>query len=153
MVITDPAFGSFIFWLSTLASIPPLLFVLGQMHFHSDWYRRILIYPVMMFLWIGLAWSLTLALCDGLLHSGGAFIRTPKFRIRGRSGDWRRSAYRPRANKSWIGELCIAIYVCVAAWTAFTLNHGHLIPLVLSYVLAEVMLLGLTFIQSLPADR
>jgi cellulose synthase/poly-beta-1,6-N-acetylglucosamine synthase-like glycosyltransferase len=153
MVLTAPAFSGFIVWLSALASIPPLLYVLGQMHFHRDWYRRILIYPVMMFLWIGLAWSLSLAVCDGLLHRGGAFIRTPKFSIHGRRGDWRRSDYRPRGNRSWIGELCIGIYVCIAAWAAFTLDHKHLIPLVLSYVLAEVILLGLTLVQSLPANR
>jgi cellulose synthase/poly-beta-1,6-N-acetylglucosamine synthase-like glycosyltransferase len=153
MVLTDPAFSDFIVWLSTLASIPPLLYVLGQMHFHRDWYRRILVYPVMMFLWIGLAWSLTLAVCDGLLHRGGTFVRTPKFRIRGTTGDWRRSTYRPRGNRSWVGELLIGIYVCVAAATAFALDHEHLAHLVLSCVLAEVMLLGLTLIQSLPAHR
>lgn len=153
MVLTDPTFGDFVIWLSALASIPPLLYVLGQMHFHRDWYRRILVYPVMMFLWIGFAWSLTLAVFDGWLHRGGIFVRTPKFRIRGVTGDWRRSSYRPRPNKSWIAELCIGIYVCIAAWTAVALNHEHLVPLVLSYVVAELMVLGLTLVQELPAHR
>jgi hypothetical protein len=153
MVLTDPAFSDFIVWLSALASIPPVLYVLGQMHFHRDWYRRILSYPVLMLLWIGMAWSLTLAVFDGWLHRGGIFVRTPKFRIRGTSGDWRHSTYRPRASRTWIGELCIALYVGVAAWAAFALDQEHLVPLVLSYVLAEVMLLGLTLIQSLPANK
>lgn len=153
VALMDPAFGDFVLWLSALASAPPLLYVLGQIHYHHDWYRRILVFPVLMFVWVGLAWSLTLAVFDGLLHRGGDFVRTPKFRIHGTSGDWRHSAYRPRIRWTWLGELAMGMYICVAAWVAVTLDHQHLIPLVLGYLLGEMMTLGLTLVQSLQDSK
>ncbi len=149
MVLTDPSFSDFTVWLGAMASVPPLLYVLGQMHFYRDWPRRILVYPALMLVWVGLSWSLTLAVFEGLLSWGGAFVRTPKFKIDGQSGDWRNSDYRPQAGATWIGELLIGIYVGIAIWTALTLDHDHLLPLVLGYALGEVLILGLTLGQAM----
>lgn len=144
MVLTNPTFAGTTTWLGTLASIPSLLYVLGQVHFYRDWARRILAYPALVLLWMGLAWSLTLAVFSGLLHWGGAFVRTPKYEIMDRTGDWRRSAYRPRISATWVGELLLGVYVCVAIGYAVHLRHGHLIPLAAGYALGQVMILALT---------
>jgi cellulose synthase/poly-beta-1,6-N-acetylglucosamine synthase-like glycosyltransferase len=146
MVFTNPSFADFTIWLGTLASIPALLYLLGQMHLYRDWLRRIWIYPVLMFLWIGLAWSLSLAACRGLLRWGGTFVRTPKYGIT--DGGWKASAYRPGVNATWVGELLIGIYVCVAIWVAVRLEHSHLIPLALGYALGEVLVLAMTAVQA-----
>ncbi|MGC9467463.1 MAG: glycosyltransferase [Anaerolineae bacterium] len=151
MVLTDPTFTDFTAWLGALASVPPLLYLLGQAHLYRDWWRRILVYPALMLVWIGLSWSLTLAAFEGLVRWGGPFIRTPKFRIRGRHGDWQDSSYLPRVGLSWIGELAIGIYVCVAIWFAITLDHEHLIALVATYALGELAVLGLTLRQAMVA--
>ena len=153
MVLTDPRFSDFTIWLGALASVPPVLYVLGQMHFYRDWLRRILVYPVLMLLWIGLAWSLTLAVFQGLFSWGGTFVRTPKFEITGRTGDWQSSAYRPRISPSWIGEALIGVYVCVAIWFAVKLQHDHLVPLVLGYALGQLMILAMTASQAFAARR
>mgnify|MGYP006294324663 CR=1 FL=1 len=153
MVLTDPHFSDFSVWLGTLASVPPLLYVLGQMHLYRDWPRRILAYPALMFLWVGMTLSLTLAVIDGLCHWGGPFVRTPKYRIRGRTGRWQTSAYRPVVSTTWVGELALTLYVGVAIWLALTLDHGHLIPLVLGYALGQIMILAVTLIQTLAARR
>ena len=144
MVLTNPKFSDYTIWLGALASIPSLLYVLGQIHFHRDWLRRIVVYPALLLVWMGLAWSLTLAVFQGLTSWGGAFVRTPKYEITGSEGDWRRSAYRPRISATWIGELVLGAYVCVAMWYAARLAHGHLIPLALGYALGQVMMLALT---------
>ncbi len=153
MVLTAPTFSGFTAWLGVLASVPPVLYVLGQMHLHGDWGRRILVYPALMFLWIGLSWSLTRAILQGLLHWGGPFIRTPKFNIRGRSGSWKTSVYRPRVNAAWVAELLIGVYVGVAIWAALALGHIHLIPLALGYGLGEAMVVGLTLGQAFAGRR
>ena len=153
MVLTDPRFSDFTIWLGALASVPPLLYVLGQMHFYRDWLRRILVYPVLMLLWIGLAWSLTVAVFQGLFSWGGTFVRTPKFEITGRTGNWQSSAYRPRISPSWIGEALIGVYVCVAIWFAVKLQHNHLVPLVLGYALGQLMILAMTASQAFAARR
>lgn len=144
MVVTNPTFSSYTIWLGALASIPSVLYLLGQMHFYGDWPRRILVYPALMLLWMGLAWSLSLAVFQGLISWGGTFVRTPKFEITGSAGDWRRSAYRPKISATWIGEALLGAYVCVAIWFAVRLAHGHLIPLAMGYALGQVMMLALT---------
>lgn len=144
MVLTNPTFADATVWLGTLVSIPSLLYVLGQVHFYRDWARRILAYPALVLLWMGLAWSLTLAVFSGLLQWGGTFVRTPKFEITNRTGDWRHSAYHPRVSATWVGELLLGVYVCVAIWYAVRLGHGHLIPLAAGYALGQVVILALT---------
>ncbi len=153
MVLTDPHFSDFSVWLGTLASVPPVLYVLGQMTLYRDWPRRILVYPALMFLWLGMAWSLSLAVLDGLRHWGGAFVRTPKYRIRGRADRWQTSAYRLRAGATWVGEVLIGIYVFVAIWLALDLDHMHLVPLVAGYAAGQLMILSLTLVQALAARR
>jgi cellulose synthase/poly-beta-1,6-N-acetylglucosamine synthase-like glycosyltransferase len=151
VVIMDPVFPGFVGWLGGLASIPPLLYILGQMHFYRDWPRRVLIYPALMLLWIGLSWSVTLAVLDGLLNWGGPFVRTPKFHLRGGAGDWRASAYRPQAGRTWIGEVALGLYVWLALWLAVNLQHDHLLPLILVYALGEAVVLTATMSQTLAA--
>jgi hypothetical protein len=106
-----------------------------------------------MLLWLGFAWRLTLALFDGLLHWGGAFSRTPKFRIRGSTGDWQTSTYAPHNSATWIGELLIFVYVCVALWLAVDLQHRHLIPLALGSAVGEVLMLGIALHQAVAVRR
>jgi cellulose synthase/poly-beta-1,6-N-acetylglucosamine synthase-like glycosyltransferase len=147
MVWTDPNFSGLVVWLGALASIPPLLYVLGQMRFYRDWLRRVLVYPVLMLFWAGFSWSITLAVVEGLVRWGGDFVRTPKFRIRGRSGSWRSSNYRPHLDATWVGELVIGSYVVLAIWLAIRMDHAHLLPLALVYALGEMVLLGTTAAQ------
>jgi hypothetical protein len=156
MVLTNPTFAEFTIWLGALASIPPLLYLAGQIYLYDDWPCRIWIYPVLMFLWMGLAWSLTLAAGRGLLRWGGTFVRTPKYgltgRGQGRGSGWKTSSYRPKISPTWVGELLIGVYVCVAIWAAARLDHVHLIPLALGYALGEIMVLVMTGMQA-AADR
>ena len=63
---------------SILLSIPPLLYFLAQIDLYRDWPRRLIVYPLLMLIGTGLAWSNTLAWFDGLIHRGGEFVRTPK---------------------------------------------------------------------------
>lgn len=150
MVLTNPTFADFTIWLGALATVPSLLYVLGQVALYEDWLRRVWAYPVLVLMWMGMAWSLTLAACRGLLRWGGTFVRTPKYGLTAEDGDgWRGSTYRPRVRATWVGELLIGIYVCVAIWAAVRLAHGHLIPLALGYALGEVLVVVITASESL----
>jgi len=153
MVLTDAHLADFGLWLGALAWVPPALYLLGQAHLHRDWPRRFLAYPALMLLWLGMAWSLTLGLVDGALHWGGTFVRTPKYRIRGRSGRWQASSYRPAVGLTWVGELVLGAYVCVAIWLALARGQAHLVSLVGGYAAGQMMVLGLTLVQALKAGR
>lgn len=153
MVLTDPYFSDFSLWLGALASVPPLLYILGQMALYRDWLRRVLAYPFLMFLWVGMTLKLTIALVEGLVCWGGAFVRTPKYRIRGRSGRWQTSDYRAPVSAVWVGELALGLYVGVAIWLALRLDHHHLLPLVGGYALGQLLILAVTLAQAVAIRR
>lgn len=137
MVLVSPTFPRFVVWLGAVASIPPLLFVLGQGSLYRDWPRRVLYYPLLMLVWIGMAWRLTLAVLDGLLHWAGHFERTPKF---GGHVQWHtRSSYFPRLGVSWLGEVALTGYAAVAAWLALSTGQGHLAWLAGAYALGNLI--------------
>jgi cellulose synthase/poly-beta-1,6-N-acetylglucosamine synthase-like glycosyltransferase len=149
IVLTSPDFSGMAALLGGLASVPPLLFVLGQMALYRDWPRRVLAYPLLMLLGVGLAWSNARAVASGLLHWGGPFTRTPKFHIRGQEGDWRDSVYRPGMGVLDAGDLVIGLYAVSAAGLAVWLGQSQMLPLVVVYALGELVMIGLTWRQVL----
>jgi cellulose synthase/poly-beta-1,6-N-acetylglucosamine synthase-like glycosyltransferase len=149
MVFYNPNLPQLAAFLGGLASIPPVMYLLGQMHFRADWPRRILTtYPLLMLLGIGIAWSTTLAIVDGLLNWGGPFVRTPKFQLRGREGEWRKSKYRLGIDHTLLGEFLIGLYALVAAWLALTLQQEELLPFILMYVGGEALMVWSTLRQA-----
>ncbi len=149
IVLTSPDFSGMAALLGGLASVPPLLFVLGQMALYRDWPRRVLAYPLLMLLGVGLAWSNARAVVRGMLHWGGPFTRTPKFHIRGREGDWRDSVYRPGIGVLDVGEVVVGLYAVSAAGLAVWLGNARMLPLVVVYALGELVMIGLTWQQVL----
>jgi cellulose synthase/poly-beta-1,6-N-acetylglucosamine synthase-like glycosyltransferase len=149
LVLTSPDFSGMAAVLGGLASVPPLLFVLGQMALYRDWPRRVLAYPLLMLLGVGLAWSNTRAVVSGLLTWGGAFIRTPKFHIWGEEGDWRDSVYRPGSGVLDAGELAVGVYAVSAVGLALWSGQSQMLPLVVVYALGELVMIGLMWRQVL----
>ena len=137
MVLVSPTFPRFVVWLGAVASIPPLLFVLGQWSLYRDWPRRILFYPLLMLVWIGMAWRLTLAIFDGLLHWAGSFERTPKFGVHRQRQP--RDSYLPRPGVSWLGELALTAYAAAATWLALSTGQGHLAWVAGAYALGNLL--------------
>ena len=70
MAIYTPHLPTLVAALGTLTMLPSLLYLLGQAELHRDWPRRILVYPVLLFLGVGITWNSTLAILDGLRPLG-----------------------------------------------------------------------------------
>jgi cellulose synthase/poly-beta-1,6-N-acetylglucosamine synthase-like glycosyltransferase len=149
IVLTSPDFSGVAALLGGLASVPPLLFVLGQMALYRNWPRRVLAYPLLMLLGVGLAWSNTRAVVSGLCHWGGSFNRTPKFHIGGEVGDWRDSVYRPGKGVVDAGELAVGLYAISATGLAVWSGQSQMLPLVIVYALGELVMIGLSWRQVL----
>ena len=101
----DPRLPTITAILGAITAIPSLLYLLGQIALTPRWPRRILAYPLLMLLGIGITWSSTLAIVDGLLHWGGDFKRTPKFNLRGQRGTWQRTGYRIHVDLTTLGRV------------------------------------------------
>ncbi|MEJ5310405.1 MAG: glycosyltransferase [Anaerolineae bacterium] len=139
MVIYSPRLPTLAVALGTLTMLPPLLYVIGQITLYRDWPRRILAYPFLMLLGIGISWNTTLGILDGLLHWGGEFVRTPKFNLQGRQGNWRAAQYHVKLDRALPGEILISVYALVALLLANKLQRTSLLPLSLLYLAGEML--------------
>ncbi|HOU14966.1 MAG TPA: glycosyltransferase family 2 protein [Anaerolineae bacterium] len=138
MAIYSPRLPTLTLALGTFTMLPPLLYVLGQAALYHNWPRRILCYPILLLLGVGISWNTTLGVLDGLLHWGGEFKRTPKFELRGQQGSWRDARYRIKLDRALPGEILICIYALAALILAHELQRTNLMPLSLIALAGEV---------------
>ena len=115
---------------------PPLVYVLSQRQLYADWKRRLVAFPVLAAMGIGVAWCNTKAVWRGLTRWGGTFARTPKFQLEGQAGQWSASQYRLRAGGGTIGEIALALYATITAVVALITGHYGVLPNALLYAVA-----------------
>ncbi len=135
--------------LGSVIAVPSLLYLLGQVTLYRDWPRRLLAYPVLMCLGLGLAWTNTLAFCEGLLRWGGEFQRTPKYRLRGHSGSWQRApTYLPPLDGSLMVELALLGYALLGVIAALYFRHHELLPIILTFLGGELLMVSTSLLQA-----
>ncbi len=141
MAIYAPRLPTSAMVLGTLTMLPPLLYLIGQMALYRDWPRRILYYPVLLLLGVGISWNTTLGVLSGLLHWGGEFKRTPKFALQGQQGNWRKTQYRIKPDHALPGEILISFYALGTLILVHMLQRTSLIPLSLIALAGEILVL------------
>ena len=117
---------------------PPLLYVISQQALYRDWGNRILGFPVLLALGMGIAWNNTRAVIRGLRAEAYEFRRTPKF-----AADWSASSYALRQDGAIWGEVLLALYALAGAFIAQK-YYPALLPYLLLYVLAFLFVAGWT---------
>jgi len=132
---------------------PPLVYAISQRQLYPDWKRRMLGFPLLALIGIGIAWCNTRAVWRGLTRWGGAFARTPKFNLEGRAGRWADSDYRLRADVSTIGEVALALYALAAAGVALVTGQYGAIPFMLLYAAAFGTVAGMGLAQAAAPRR
>ena len=93
----------------------------GQMVGYRDWYRRILILPMMLSVGIGIVVNQARAVVEALAGHQSEFVRTPKYNIDGGAPLAARS-YRGVRNLVPFVELAFAIYFSFTV--AFAVKEG-----------------------------
>ena len=130
---------------------PPLLYAVGQMRLHGrDWWRRWLYLPLLTLIGMGVCFSNSLAVWQGLRTRGGAFQRTPKFRIE-QSGDaWSSSTYRLPLDRVMVAEVSLMIYALVAAWLVTQQSGWMSAFFMLLYAAGFATVVGVSLWQNRP---
>jgi cellulose synthase/poly-beta-1,6-N-acetylglucosamine synthase-like glycosyltransferase len=128
---------------------PPVVYILSQEALYPDWGRRLLHFPLLILIGIGIAWNNTLAIGRGLRRWGGRFARTPKFRVEGQVGNWLSSGYRLGLDRSVIGELALALYALAAAVVAYRTGQRGMLPFLLLYTASFGTVAGVEIAQAL----
>jgi len=147
---TPPSLGI----LGLLMSLgPPLVYAISQQALYPDWGRRLLAFPLLILIGIGIAWNNTIAVGRGLTTWGGTFARTPKFRVEGRKGGWIDSAYRLDVDASVIGETALALYALAALATAHSVDRHSMIPFLLLYAAAFGTVAAMEILQAVSLRR
>ncbi len=132
---------------------PPLVYAISQQQLYPNWGQRLLAFPLLVLIGIGIAWCNTQAVWRGLTRWGGTFARTPKFRLEGRTGRWTDSSYRLQADASTIGEVVLALYALTAAIVALVTGHYGMIPFLLLYAAAFGSVAGMGLAQAFVPRR
>ena len=126
---------------------PFLVYATSQWALYPDWKRRLLAFPLLVLVGTGIAWNNSLAVWQGLTRWGGAFARTPKFRLEGRRGEWARSRYRLEGDRAVMGEVALALYALVAAGVAWTTGNVGSVPFMLLYAAAFGLVAGMSLAE------
>jgi cellulose synthase/poly-beta-1,6-N-acetylglucosamine synthase-like glycosyltransferase len=132
---------------------PPFVYVISQRALYSDWRRRLLTFPLLILVGVGIAWNNTIAIWRGLRRWGGTFARTPKFRVEGATGGWFNSAYRLGIDKSVVGEGFLACYALAGAAVAHATGQYGMLPFLILYAAAFGTVAGIEIVQALAHGR
>lgn len=129
----------------------PLFYIYAQREIYPDWKRRVLFLPILMAGAIGLSVTNTKAVLGALLGRRSAFIRTPKFNLKGRSrlGLGGGANYRAAFSGTVVLELLLFAYVSYALW--YSVRHLQLAaaPFVAIYWLGFLFIGSLSLYQGL----
>jgi len=110
------------------------------------WYRSILYMPFVMAIGIGLSVRNARAVLEALFGMKSDFARTPKYRIEGQSGSWRKKSYRNRAGWGPYLEVALGLYFAATVLYAIQNESYVTIPFLLlfvwGYLYTGVMSLG-----------
>ncbi len=134
-----------------LANIgPACMLVYAQIVLPESGWRRALRLPNLMVIGVGVAWSTSLAVLAAFWGRDLHFVRTPKFGVGPRGGQWRGTLYA--AARPWGGlvELALGLY---CAWTAWLVSaHGlyGVLPFMLLYTTGFLTVGVLTVSHAIP---
>jgi cellulose synthase/poly-beta-1,6-N-acetylglucosamine synthase-like glycosyltransferase len=147
LVLTSQQASGLVGWLWLASLGPPLLYTVAQTRLHRDWPRRMLYFPLLAVVTVGITWSTTCAVWKGLFGWGGQFLRTPKFRLEGNAGDWSASRYRLRPNAMILGEIALTGYAVATSWAALSRGEYGMVPFLLLYVIGFGVVAASSFWQ------
>lgn len=123
-------------------------FATAQRESRSDWRAQLRYVPFAMSLGIGLAVNNSRAVLEAIFGSRGDFLRTPKFRIEGRTDRWRGKRYRSAVSGWALVELSLGAYF---AWAMLALVHHHLfapLPFFLLYLFGFLYVGGVSLVHA-----
>ena len=111
--------------------------------------REIRYLPALMGLGVGLSLSNARAVISGLLHRGGTFHRTPKYRIEARGQDWQAKRYRVAGDPTRAAEALFALYFLGCTVYSWVAGLWMSIPFLLLFLQGYSYMAALSYLPSL----
>ena len=133
----------------SLAGLGPVLLcgVAQRAAAPKEWWRRMLDFPFLAMLGIGISWSNTLAIMSGLFGRDNDFLRTPKFSVRKTGEQWQGKAYALRLARTFWGEMTLAGYAALTIAIALARGDPYVVPFLGLYLVGFLYTAGLELWQ------
>ncbi|MFO7632706.1 MAG: glycosyltransferase family 2 protein [Caldilinea sp.] len=130
---------------------PPLLYAVGQHRLHgANWWRRWAYLPLLTLLGMGVCLNNSLAVWQGLRTRGGAFQRTPKFRVEHAHDRWSSSSYALPLDRVMLAEIGLILYALVATWLVADASGWFSAAFMLLYAASFTMVVVVSLWQNRP---
>jgi cellulose synthase/poly-beta-1,6-N-acetylglucosamine synthase-like glycosyltransferase len=108
-------------------------YIVSQKAIHKDWLRRIAYLPGLMAVGIGMTIPGSKAVLEGAFGWKTPFVRTPKFSVEGRKGEWMSKKYRCAISLSTVIEILFGVYFTFAVAYAWNLGIYGVIPFLMLF--------------------
>jgi cellulose synthase/poly-beta-1,6-N-acetylglucosamine synthase-like glycosyltransferase len=108
-------------------------YITSQKALHKDWLKRIVYLPGLMAVGIGMTIPGSKAVLEGALGVKSPFVRTPKFSVEGKKGEWMNKKYRCEIGFLTILEITLGIYFTLVTIYAWNLGIYGVIPFLMLF--------------------
>ncbi len=106
-----------------------LFYMYSQKDIHSDWRKKIVLFPLFMAGSMGFAVNNSRAVMEGLLNRKSEFVRTPKFNVNGNKDSWIGKKYRSKKlEMSVVVELIMAVYCLIGIASSIYFSEIAALP-------------------------
>jgi cellulose synthase/poly-beta-1,6-N-acetylglucosamine synthase-like glycosyltransferase len=121
-------------FLASSCSISGFYLTAQRALYPNSWPRKIVYLPFVMAVGIGLSVRNAKAVLEALFGVHSEFARTPKYRIEGHAGTWRRKGYRNRAGWMPYLEVALGLYFAATVYYSFQNENYFTAPFLLLFV-------------------
>jgi len=108
-------------------------YITSQKALHKDWLKRIAYLPGLMAVGIGMTIPGAKAVLEGAIGIKTPFVRTPKFSVEGKKGEWLNKKYRGDVGLVTLLEIALGLYFTYVTFYAFELGIYGVIPFLMLF--------------------
>ena len=108
-------------------------YITSQKALHKDWLKRIAYLPGLMAVGIGMTIPGAKAVLEGAIGIKTPFVRTPKFSVEGKKGEWLNKKYRGDVGLVTLIEIALGLYFTYVTFYAFELGIYGVIPFLMLF--------------------
>src|SRR5438309_2551276 len=121
-------------FLASSCSISGFYLTAQRALYPKSWTRKIVYLPFVMAVGIGLSVRNAKAVLEAIFGVQSEFARTPKYRIEGQAGTWRRKSYRNRAGWMPYVEVGLGLYFAATVYYSIQNENYFTAPFLLLFV-------------------
>ena len=140
-------------FLASSCSISGFYLTAQRALYPKSWTRKIIYLPFVMAVGIGLSVRNAKAVLEAIFGVQSEFARTPKYRIEGQAGTWRRKSYRNRAGWMPYVEVGLGLYFAATVYYSIQNENYFTAPFLLlfvwGYLYTGMMSLGQAWLERL----